>query len=147
MSAANKAQHAIAEILRQVFRPKENIAPSVWMERNIRLDAKTSNISGRYSFRHTPYLQRLADDVANPRIRKLVVKKSAQVGLTQFANNVLLYYVCNFAFPLLMIMPSQEAARQFCERSLMPSINATPALKPFLTGNADHVRKTEVEFN
>ena len=142
----NRAREVLTSLLRSTFRPKEHVSPSAWVEREIRLDAKTSNKPGRYSLRHTPYLRRIYDDVANPRIRKIVVKKGAQLGLTQFANNVVLYYVCNYTFPALMIMPSKEAAQQFCERSLTPAIYACDALKPYLTGNEDDLKKTEYLF-
>jgi len=142
----SKASAVIQGILRRCFKPKEHTPPSEWVEKFIRLDAKTSNIAGRYSLRHTPYLRQIYDDVANPRIRKIVLKKSAQIGATQFANNVLLYYVANHTFPLLMIMPSKEAAQQFCERSLTPSIFGSSEVKKFLTDNQDDVKKTEMLF-
>lgn len=80
----NKAVEIISGILARCFKPKEDIAPSDWCERNIRLDAKTSNLAGRYSLRHTPYLRQIYDDVGNPRIRKIILKslpKSAQLNL------------------------------------------------------------------
>jgi len=143
----NRAREVLTSLLRSTFRPKESVSPSTWVEREIRLDAKTSNKAGRYSLRHTPYLRQIYDDVANPRIRKIIVKKGAQLGLTQFANNVVLYYVCNFTFPALMIMPSKEAAQQFCERSLTPTIRNCKAVKQFLTGNEDDLKKTEYLFS
>lgn len=137
----------IAGILARCFKPKEEIPPSDWSEKYIRLDAKTSNLAGRYRLKHTPYLKQIYDDVGNPRVRKIILKKSAQIGATQLANNLLLYYVCNFTFPLLMIMPSKEAAQQFCERSLTPSIHASAEVKKFLTGNQDDLKKTEMLFS
>ena len=144
---SSRAVEIITGILARCFKPKEDIPPSDWCERNIRLDAKTSNLAGRYSLRHTPYLRQIYDDVGNPRIRKIILKKSAQIGATQFANNILLFYVCNFTFPLLMIMPSKEAAQQFCERSLTPSIYGSSEVKKCLTGNADDLKKTEMLFS
>lgn len=140
------ASNIIGDLLRHCFKPRVILSPSEWCEANIRLDAKTSNIAGRYSLRHTPYLRAIYDDIANPRIRKIVVKKAAQLGLTQFANNLLLYYVCNFAYPLLMVMPSKEAAQQFCERSLIPSIYNSTEVKKYTTGSPDDIKKTEMLF-
>jgi phage terminase large subunit GpA-like protein len=142
----NKAAAAIGKLLRAIFKPREILAPSAWVEKNIRLSSKTSNTPGKYSLNHTPYLRQIYDDIANPRIRKVAVKKGAQLGLTQFANNLLLYYVCNFTFPLLMVMPSKESAQQFCERSLTPSVHDCDAIRPFLTGNDDDLKKTEFIF-
>src|ERR1700677_2548368 len=112
-----RANTLLRSILKRTFKPKDNISPATWVEKNIRLSPKTSNISGRYSLLHTPYLKRIYEDFGNPRIRKIVLKKSAQVGATQLASNLLLYYVCNEVFPLLMILPSKELAQQFSERS------------------------------
>lgn len=142
----SRANTLLRGILKRTFKPKESISPAVWVERHIRLSPKTSNIAGRYSLRHTPYLKRIYEDFGNPRVRKVVVKKAAQTGLTQLASNILLYYVCNESFPLLMILPSKELAQQFTERSLHPSIDNCDAVKPFLTDNADDLKKTEFLF-
>jgi len=136
----------LRSILRRTFKPKENISPAVWVEKNIRLSPKTSNISGRYSLLHTPYLRRIYEDFGDPRIRKVVLKKSAQIGATQLASNLLLYYVCNEVFPLLMILPSKQLAQQFSERSLHPSIESCESVRPFLTDSADDLKKTEFLF-
>jgi hypothetical protein len=143
----NRAQELIAKVLKRTFKPKVSVSPATWVERNIRLSPKTSNISGQYSLLHTPYLKRIYEDFGNPRIRKIVLKKSAQVGATQLASNLLLYYVCNEVFPLLMILPTKELAQQFSERSLHPSITACEAIKPFLTDNQDDLKKTEFLFH
>ena len=143
---SSRASEVIGNLLQQIFEPRENISPADWVEREIRLDAKTSNKAGRYSLRHTPYLKKIYEDIGNPRIRKVILKKAAQVGATQFANNILLYYVCNHTFPILMIMPSRESAMQFCERSLTPSIFNCQAVQEYLTGKDDDLKKTEFLF-
>jgi len=140
------AKEAVSDILKKVFKPKEKLKPSDWVEGNIRLSSFTTTLHGQYSLRHTPYLRQLYDDIGNPRVRKIVLKKSAQIGATQFANNVILYYVCNFALNILMFMPSQTLAQQFCERSLTPTIHASPVVGNFLTGNEDDLKKTDFLF-
>lgn len=141
-----KAREVVKDLLTQCFKPKACTSAATWVEQNVRLSPKTSHLAGKYSLRHTPYLRRLYEDLDNPRVRKVVIKKAAQLGLTQYANNALLYYIANHTLPALMIMPSKEAAQHFCERSLSPSIELCTALKPFLTGNKDDIKKTEFLF-
>lgn len=138
-----RAKTVLSDILRKTCKPRVIPPADVWVEREIRLSAKTSQLAGKYSLRHTPYLRRLYQDVSNSRVRRIVVKKGAQLGLTQFAANALLYYVGNHTVPLLMIMPSKESAQQFCERSLTPSLLNCEAIKPFISSNPDDLKKTE----
>lgn len=144
----NKARKAVEKAFKLAFKPADKSTPSEWVQKHIRLSTKTSaNKAGRYSLSHTPYLKQIYDDIANTRVRKIVLKKSAQIGATQFANNVILYYVCNQVFPVLMIMPKKETAQQFCERSLTPTILSCDAVKPYLSGNPDDLKKTDYLFN
>ena len=142
-----RANELLADVLRKTCKPKEIKSCEIWVEEHVRLSPKSSPLAGKYSLRHTPYLRQIYRDVSDPRVRKIILKKSAQIGATQLASNVLLYYVCNFLVPLLMIMPSKEAAQQFCERCLTPSIQQCKAVDPFLTGNPDDLKKTEFLFD
>lgn len=141
-----KAKDLLAGILQKTCKPKVVLDAATWAEKHIRLDPKSSLLAGRYSLRHSPYLKRLYQDVSNPRVRKIVLKKACQVGFTQFTSNVLLYYVANFVLPLMMVLPSQESATAFCERCLTPSIALCDEVQKVVTGNPDDLKKRDFLF-
>lgn len=145
-TSETKAGVFVGDILGKVFEPKALLPIDQWCEKHIRLSKKQSNNSGRYSLTRTPYFRGIYQALDNPKVRKVALKKGAQIGASQMASNVLLYFACNHAVPSAVILPSQELARSFAERNLIPTIETLEPIQALLTGNPDDIRKNELVF-
>jgi phage terminase large subunit GpA-like protein len=142
----NRGKELISYILRSVFKPKEKAKALTWIPKSVRLSPKSGNRPGLYNLNHTPFFSQILEDVDNPRINKIVLMKSAQIGASILCSSIILYYVCTASVPIGYFMPTQEKAQEFCERALAPSIELCKEIKPFLTGNPDDIKKREFLF-
>jgi phage terminase large subunit GpA-like protein len=139
-----RATQEISRLLRGSFKPKQRLGISDWIEANVFI--KNSSIPGRYSIDETPALRQIYEDIGNPRIRKISVAKGAQLGVSQLASNVILYYVCNDSLPVGCFFPNDTLARQFNEKKFSPSLEQCEAAAEFSTGNKDDERKLSYLF-
>lgn len=69
------------------------------------------------------------DAVNDPRVREVVVMKSAQVGWTEILGNVVGYHIDRDPAPILMIQPTLEMAEAWSKDRLAPMVRDTPALR------------------
>ena len=141
-----KSDQEISKLSQIFFRPKEEISPSDWIEKHIRLNHRQSVHAGMYSFSRTPYLKQIADDCANPNIRQISIMKSAQCGVSQLISNIIFYYVCNRTLPIAIILPSQALAQQFSERNIHNCLDTCEPLQDFITDRLDDIKRTDLSF-
>lgn len=141
-----KTQLAISELLKIYFHRRVILPADVWVEENIRLSSRQSTHQGHYSLSRTPWARQIYKDSIDPEVRVITLSKSAQIGASQVMSNILLYYIANKTLPCAIYFPSQAMSQQFAERNLHPCISSTKAIQPFLTGNADDLRRAELIF-
>lgn len=92
-----------------------------------------SAFTGRFSFRHNPFLKWLLDRYADPAVRKIVCQKSAQIGWTQAVIcNLLGYFVHIKRTTAIVMFPKELAARNFDLEKFRPMVESTPALSEVL---------------
>lgn len=104
------------------------IKPSEWAER-YRVVGSTSARSGPWSFDVTPYLRDIHDAVLEPGITDVVVMVSAQCGKTETLINLAGWLAHNDPSNILMVMPTDQMAREFSKARLDQAIMLSPALK------------------
>lgn len=68
------------------------------------------------------------DAVSDPRVREIVVMKSAQVGWTEILGNVVGFHIDRDPAPILLVQPTLEMAEAWSKDRLAPMIRDTPAL-------------------
>lgn len=142
----NRGRELLRSILRAVFKPTAKVTAVNWIPRNVRLSPKSGNRPGLYSLNHTPFFRQLLEDVDNPRVTKVVLLKSAQIGASILSSSIIVYLVCNLTVPIGYFLPSEEQSKNFTQRALGPSLELCQAVKPFLTGNPDDITKTSFQF-
>ena len=119
----NKVTDCFKKMLKQAFNPRSKLSMSQWCEKYIYLPSVSSGTSGKYSLRNYNYLREIYDSVENPLVRKVVIKKRTQSGLTNsLAQNILIWYVCNRNLPLTYFTATQDLAKKFSKRTLLPTI-------------------------
>lgn len=88
-----------------------------------------SPIPGRFSFRITPYLVEPLDATVDPAVRRVVFRKSAQLGWTDgVVLNAIGHRIDNDPGRMLVLFPREKTAIDFNDEKLEPMIVATPAL-------------------
>lgn len=127
------AQALLRRCLRRAFDTPPDLLPSVWAETYRRMGADESAFTGRFSFRHNPFLKWLIDRYADPAVRKIVCQKSAQIGWTQAVIcNLIGYFVHIRRTTSIAMFPKELAARNFDLEKLRPMVESTPVLGEIL---------------
>ncbi len=84
---------------------------------------------GRYSLAITPYLRGILETINDRSVRKVVCRKSAQVGWTDgVVNNYLGYTIHVDPAPIGIMFPRDQTAKDYNVEKLVPMIEATPVL-------------------
>jgi phage terminase large subunit GpA-like protein len=111
------------------FLPPPNIGPEVWAEQYRRMGAAESAFLGRFSFILVPYFRWFLQRFRDPAVRKLVCKKSAQVGWTQSVIcNLMGYFAHVERATCVAMFPKEGSARNFDREKFEPMVESTPAL-------------------
>ena len=71
------------------FKPPEQITVKEWADKYRRLSPENSAEPGRWRTDRTPYLEEIMDAFTDPKIRRIAVAASSQVGKTEMEMNML----------------------------------------------------------
>lgn len=127
------AQALLTRCLRRTFKTPPDLLPSAWAEQYRRMGSDESAFTGRFTFRHNPFLKWLIDRYADPAVRKIVCQKSAQIGWTQAVIcNLLGYFVHVKRTTAITMFPKELAARNFDLEKFRPMVDSTPVLAEVL---------------
>ena len=112
------------------FKLDPEFSVSEWADEFRYLQKVSSAEPGKYRSSRTPYLREIMDalSVTSP-VQEVVVMKATQLGLTEAANNFVGYIIDAAPGPALMILPTQELARDHSRQKLSPAIRETPKLR------------------
>lgn len=113
----------------RTLKPPPPQTVSQWSDAERRLSSESSAEPGPWDTNRAPYLREIMDAINDPSIRKIVVKKAAQVGWTETINNYVAYYIARDPAPMLIIQPTLEMAQAWSKDRLAPMIRDTPALR------------------
>jgi phage terminase large subunit GpA-like protein len=68
------------------------------------------------------------DAISDPRVDKVVIMSSAQVGKTEIINNTVGYYMAYDPAPMMVVQPTIGMGETYSKQRLAPMIRDTPAL-------------------
>jgi len=68
------------------------------------------------------------DAMSDPKVRRVVVKSSSQVGKSEILLNILGFFVAHNPAPVMLLQPTLEMAEAFSKDRLAPMIRDTPSL-------------------
>lgn len=69
------------------------------------------------------------DAVSDPSVNTIVVMSAAQVGKTEFINNIVGYHIHQDPAPMLLLQPTLEMGQAWSKDRLAPMLRDTPALQ------------------
>ena len=107
------------------FRPPENITVTQWADKYRILSSENSAEAGRWRTARTPYLKEIMDSFTDPKVKRIVLVASSQVGKTEALLNILGYIIDQDPGAVLFAHPTKDFAEDFSKRRLAPMIRDT----------------------
>lgn len=114
--------------LREALKPRKRMTVHAWADAHRFLSSDIAAEPGPYRSMRTPYVRGILDAAISSEFDYVAVQKSSQVGLTEAANNLLGYWICEDTGPCLYVLPSEDDIREEKNRRLKPLVEESPAL-------------------
>ena len=112
------------------FKPPEQLTVTQWADKYRKLSGENSAEPGRWKTGRTPYLEEIMDAFTDPRIHRITVAASSQVGKTEAELNMLGYAMDIDPGPILFVLPNTKpVAETFSKRRVSAMIRDTPRLR------------------
>ena len=104
---------------------------SDWSDHYRILSPASSSEPGQWNTNRTPYLREIMDSVSsappNNVIRRVIVMKGHQVGYTEgVLMNTIGYTISSSPCPVMMVCPTEKAAKKMLQQKLEPMIYSSP---------------------
>lgn len=129
MTAYPSALQRAASDLRDSLRPPEQLTVSQWADRNRILSRESAAEPGRWRTDRAPFQRGIMDAMNDPRVREVVVMKSAQIGWTEMLLNVIGFHIDREPAPMLMLNPTVEMAQATAKDRITPMLRDSEALR------------------
>lgn len=100
-----------------------------WADRNRTLQSDSSAEPGRWRSERTPYMIPIMEAFTEPKVSKIYIKASTQVGKSEVLNNFFGYIVDVDPGPILWVFPTVEVAEDYSKERLNPMIESTSSIK------------------
>lgn len=109
--------------------PPPPMSITEWAESRRLLSPEETALPGRFNLNATPVLRGILAACSNPKYRKVVNQKPAQIGYTAgVVCNVMGYYIDHKPSVQVAVFPREKSAKDFSAEKLDPMIRATPSL-------------------
>lgn len=110
------------------FAPPSKMLPSEWAETKRRLP-EGSAMPGKFRFAMTPYLVEILNCSSDKRVKRIVCRKSSQIGWTDgVVNNLIGSRIDLNPSRVLVLFPREKTAIEFNDEKLEPMIESCPSL-------------------
>ncbi|MDH5528035.1 MAG: phage terminase large subunit family protein, partial [Nitrospirota bacterium] len=119
---------------REALKPPPDQTVWEWSDEHRVLSQVASAEPGRWITDRTPYLREILECLSpSCPVRKVIFRKSAQVGGTEAGNNWVAFVVDMVGGPMLIVQPTVELAKRWSKQRLAPMIRDTPRLHGKIT--------------
>ena len=125
---AAKLNAAIAGVLDSI-RPPEDLTVVEWAEKYRRLSSEGSAETGPWRCDRTPYLREPLEAFTDPKVRRIVLVSSSQIGKSEFENNIIGYIIDEDPSSILFIHPTNVDAKDYSKLRIAPMIRDSPTLR------------------
>jgi len=119
---------AIAKALAGM-KPPEDLTVTKWAEDNRRLSTESSAETGPWRVDRTPYLRDPLDAFTDPRVRRIILVSSSQIGKSEFENNIIGYIIDEDPSSILFVHPTTIDAKEYSKLRIAPMIRDCPTLR------------------
>ncbi len=123
---------ALADVRAEALAPSPHLSISEWVESNFQLSRESSAEPGE--IRLYGYQRGIMDAFGDPSQWGVVLMKSARIGGTMILKASAAYFMEHDPAPVLIVMPTEDDARDFTKTEIEPMIRDTPALAAIAGG-------------
>ena len=109
------------------------------------VSAGSSATPGRYSDANFPFQRGIQDACGDPHVNKITIVLPSQVGKTEMAINIILYFTAHEASPIMWCFASEKAKKKFVKR-IRREIKASPEWAALLQGHGDGISADGIDF-
>lgn len=110
------------------FTPPPTLTPSQWADAHRVLPESSAAAGARWRTDAVPYLRGIMDAPLEPGVRRIAVRKAAQVGGSEAINNIIGYFIEHDPCPILLIHPTEGDAEEYSKQRLAGMIRTSSAL-------------------
>lgn len=125
---SSKLQRTVRKIYKN-YRPPADMTVSEWAEEYRVLSKEHSAEAGPWRNDRTPYLVEIMDAFTDPKIKKLTLVASSQIGKSEMQANMLGYIIDQDPGGILYIHPTVDDARKFSRQRIATMIRDTKKLR------------------
>lgn len=112
------------------MRPEPRVTVSEWADRYRFLSSTSSAEPGPWRTSRTPYLREIQDNLSSTSIvQEIILKKGAQLGLTESSFNWIGYIIDISPAPTLLVQPTDQMVKRASKMRFDPMVEATPRLR------------------
>lgn len=111
------------------FKPPADLTVSEWAAKHRILSRENSAEAGPWRNERTPYLVDIMDAFTSPKIKKLSLVASSQVGKSELELNIIGYIIDEDPGSILYIQPTLDDAKKFSRLRIAPMIRDSKALR------------------
>lgn len=129
LTGATRALSSERRLRALLFRPPPRLTVSEWADRYRMLTSVASAEAGRWRTDRAPYQRGIMDAFCDPKIERVVMMSSAQVGKSEVLLNVEGFYTDQDPSPSLIMQPTVDMAKAFSKDRLNQMIEASPRLR------------------
>lgn len=132
--------HGGAEYFRRAaaaIAPREHLSVSAWADRHRWLSQKGSGEPGKWKTDRNPLLREIMDCLSvQSDVRRIVIMKSSQVGITEACVNWIGYTMHHAPAPMLVLLPTIENRDKWVAQKLNPLLTETPVVAELFDARA-----------
>lgn len=111
------------------MKPPKKLSVSDWSDKNRRLSPEASAETGQWRTSRTPYLKEPMDAFCDPKIRRIVIVSSSQVGKSEAINNMIGFAIDQDPGSILFIHPTTVDAKEYSKLRIAPMFRDCRVLK------------------
>ena len=116
-------------------KPPERLPISDWIERNRILHESYAAEPGPKKISRTPFARPILEAWLDPWVREIVVAKSAQIGLTDLAIDLVGHTAANDPSPMAVFLADQLTAEKVMGDRIQTMLRSTSCLRQFVDEN------------
>ncbi len=128
-AAEQRAAAVEARVTRAHLKPPPNLTLSQWADRFRVLSSEASARPGPFATDEAPYQREPMDVIGDPRIPRVVLMWSSQVGKTEMLTNYIGYIIDQDPGPTLAVQPTLDMAETFSKDRVAPMLRDSPRLR------------------
>ncbi|MFW5433715.1 phage terminase large subunit family protein [Paenibacillus apiarius] len=111
------------------YTPPEDLTVSEWAATHRVLSPENSAEAGPWNNNRTPYLVEVMDAFTDPRVEKITLVASSQVGKSELELNIIGYIIDQDPGSILYIQPTLDDAKKFSRLRIAPMLRDSGRLR------------------